>query len=129
MPRFTTASLTYDRAAIIGTAWDRARGAVVNVAAWGRPTTLRAAFARELKIVWCFARTEMGNRRGLAAYDAETARLKAAARAAAPVVVFDHVAVQSARTALLFAEMSDADNSHALVAAARAQLRDLGVAA
>lgn len=110
--------LTYNRSAIMRSAWATARRTLATATRYGDKTTLRAEFRDALSRAWDSVKASRAAR--LWAIEQDALRL----RPTAPVTP-----VQAARSALMLAEMSDAHNGHELVAAARAQLASVHLAA
>ena len=121
MPSSLTAAGTYDRSAILRAAWRKARHELAIGLRIGIASTLRAEFRDALKATWADARAEREYVAWAAAQQAEAARVTA-------LPIRDQQLI-AARSALLFAEMSDAHNGHELVTAARAHLASLQIAA
>jgi hypothetical protein len=119
MPRFLTPSNSYDRAAILRSAWLNARDAAIRFAHLG--ATLRGEFKDALKRAWSLAKGERAYTLWCIEQD-RNAAAEAARRAALPVRERE---IEDARTALLMAEMNDTVGSHRLVAAAHARLAAL----
>ena len=127
--RFLTPANTYDRAAIMRSAWARARHAVASAAEAPAPyratLDLRTEFRRELRVVWSEARQSHGyvdwlaeQQAGAAAEAARRAALTPAARA-----------IENAEYAVMLAEHDDTDVSGRLVRDAYARLAALQHAA
>lgn len=127
-PRYLNPDLTYNRGAMMRSAWATARAMFAKASAPGRfayATTLRAEFKEALRRLWDQAKCL----RGIALWRRETeaqAQAEAARRDALPANV---VAIEDARAALRDAEMSDSVTSHEHIAAARARLASLELAA
>ena len=121
MPRFLTPTSSYGRPAILRAAWAKARHEVAICAKIKVATTLQAEFRDELKRMWADARAERE-------YIAWAAERRAEAARVAALSLLDQQLV-AARSALFFAERSDAHIGHELVTAARARLASLEMAA
>ena len=129
MPRFFTPANTYDRAAIMRSAWARARHAVASAAKAPAPyratLNLRTEFRRELRVVWSEARQSRGYVEWLAEQQAGAAAEKARRAALTPAAR----AIENAEYALLLAEHNDTLNGGQLVRDAYANLAALRRAA
>ena len=123
MPRFLNPDHTFNRAAILRTAWNRARHEVEVCTRLGIATTLRAAFAHELRQAWADARAE----RPVSAADKARAEAAEARRVAA--LSDSERQIEAARFDLLIAQHNDTIGAHVLIAEANARLRSLQHAA
>lgn len=108
--KFLNADDTYNTSAIMRAAW---------VQAFNK----RARFAASLKKVWEEAKSEKDSLAWYAEADRVAAAMAAGIAPQAPT------AIEAARSALFFAEMNDTARGHELVAAARARLVSLQIAA
>lgn len=118
--RYLNLDLTFNRAALMRAAWAKARFAAAKYG-----TTLREELSDALRRLWDQAKAY----RSIALWRAQVAaqaEAEAARRAVLPAGV---VALEDARSALLLAEMSDGVASHEAVAAARAHVASLQLAA
>ena len=119
-PRYLTPSNAFDLRAIMTAAWAKARYAVKLDAMFKRVSTARQNLAAALRDVWQDARDERSTAEWFAAQPE---------RDAAVTALPDHDrAILDARTALMFAEHSDAHGAHVTIAAARARLAILQAA-
>lgn len=109
-------SLAYDRAAIMRRAWSEFR-------LYANGT--RADFRHELRRAWDAARGYRAN----TVFFAEQAALAQAEAARIAALTVQARSIETAATALFFAEMSDAHGAHVRISKARARLNALQLAA